>query len=61
MYLAREETQASLPQIGEAVHRDHTTVLHGCEKIAREIEADDSLRRDILTIRERLYHKNGRP
>jgi len=60
MYLAREETQASLPQIGEAVHRDHTTVLHGCEKIARQIEADDSLRRDVLTIRERLYHKNGR-
>jgi len=59
MYLAREETQASLPQIGEALDRDHTTVLYGHEKISHQIEEDDNLRRDILTIRERLYNTNG--
>ncbi len=57
MYLAREEANASLPQIGEALGgRDHTTVLYGVEKITEEIEEDDLLRRDILTIRDRLYH-----
>lgn len=57
MYLAREETQASLPQIGDALERDHTTVLYGYEKISQKIEEDDRLRRDILDIRERLYNK----
>jgi chromosomal replication initiator protein len=60
MYLAREETQASLPQIGEALGRDHTTVLYGYDKINQQIEEDDGLRRDILAIRERLYDVNGR-
>jgi len=59
MYLAREETQASLPQIGEIFGRDHTTVLYGYEKIKEQIEKDDALRRDALSIRERLYNKNG--
>ena len=56
MYLAREETDASLPQIGEALGgRDHTTVMHGWEKISSRIEQDDSLRREMLAIREELY------
>jgi chromosomal replication initiator protein len=59
MYLAREETDASLPQIGEALGgRDHTTVMHGWEKIASLIERDDRLRREMLAIREDLYAKN---
>ena len=56
MYLAREETDASLPQIGEALGgRDHTTVMHGWEKISSQIEQDDRLRREMLSIREELY------
>jgi chromosomal replication initiator protein len=56
MYLAREETNASLPEIGQALGgRDHTTVMHGKQKIAGEIERKDSLRRDLVAIRERLY------
>lgn len=58
MYLAREETDASLPQIGEALGgRDHTTVMHGWEKIASQIEQDDRLRREMLSIREIIYSK----
>lgn len=58
MYLAREETGASLPQIGEALGgRDHTTVMHGWEKIASRIEQDDRLRREMLAIREMVYQK----
>jgi len=56
MYLMREDAKASLPQIGEILGgRDHTTVLHGCEKMASQIEEDDSLRRDVNAIREQLY------
>jgi chromosomal replication initiator protein len=56
MYLMREETAASLLEIGrELGGRDHSTVLHGWEKIKTEVEADDALRRDVLTIREKLF------
>jgi chromosomal replication initiator protein len=55
MYLMREETTASLLEIGrELGGRDHTTVLHGWGKIRQDVEVDDGLRRDVLAIRERL-------
>jgi len=56
MYFVREETDASLPEIGQMLGgRDHTTVMHGCEKISNLIETDDTFRRQFLSIRERLY------
>jgi chromosomal replication initiator protein len=62
MYLVREETRASLPQIGRMLgNRDHSTVLHGHGKIANLIEEDPQLRRDIMVIRERLYGNGKRP
>ena len=45
MYLVRELTSHSLPEIGEFFGgKDHTTVLHSCNKIAGERERDVSLR-----------------
>ncbi len=62
MYLIREETDASLPAIGEALgDRDHTTVMYGCEKVADMVERDDSIRRQLIAIRERLYSQVGAP
>jgi chromosomal replication initiator protein len=56
MYLMREETEAPLMRIGEALGgRDHSTVLHGCEKIEREMAENDDFRRDVGTLRELLY------
>jgi hypothetical protein len=56
MYVMREETGASLPQIGRALGgRDHTTVIHGCERVARHIESDPNLRRQVAELREQLY------
>lgn len=47
MALARELTNHSLPEIGDAFGgRDHTTVLHACEQIARLRESDGRLRED---------------
>ena len=55
MYLAREETPASLSAIGnELGGRDHTTISHGHDKIASLIETDDQLRQDVFSIREAL-------
>jgi chromosomal replication initiator protein len=56
MYLLREETGASLPQIGALLGgRDHTTVLYGCERIADLIEEDAEMRREVVRLRQRLY------
>jgi chromosomal replication initiator protein len=56
MHLIREEIHSSLAEIGQQLGgRDHSTVLHGCEKIAREINIDPRLRRQVLEIRRTLY------
>ena len=56
MYLLREEVGLSLSEIGQELGgRDHTTVLHGCNKIASQIEEDEQLRRQLLAIRQALY------
>jgi chromosomal replication initiator protein len=59
MYLLREETDSSLPQIGSVLGgRDHTTVIHGCDKIAESLDQDDELRREVMALREMLYGNN---
>ena len=59
MYLLREATGLSLPQIGEVLGgRDHTTVMYSVEKVAQEIEQEDQRRREMLAIKERLYNGN---
>jgi len=56
MYLMREETDSSLPQIGALLGgRDHTTILYGHEHIADLIEQDAHMRREVVALRERLY------
>ena len=55
MFLMRQETQASLLDIGNALGgRDHSTVLHGCEKIAREVNDNTALRKEVMAIRQQL-------
>lgn len=55
MYLAREITTASLPQIGAAFGgRKHSTVLHSCNKIAEDMELDPILYSMVQDIRSRL-------
>ncbi len=56
MYLMREEENVSLPQIGQALGgRDHSTVIHGCEKIASLLESDNRFRRQFNQVRDQLY------
>jgi len=56
MYLIREETGASLPQIGQLLGgRDHTTVMHGIEKITGDLGKDADLSRAVSELRNRLF------
>ncbi len=56
MYLLREENTLSLPAIGEHLGgRDHSTVSHGVEKIAHDMQTDETLRQIITKLREALY------
>ncbi|HEX6021652.1 MAG TPA: chromosomal replication initiator protein DnaA [Solirubrobacter sp.] len=40
MYLSRELTDATLPAIGRAFNKNHTTVMHACRRTAERIAAD---------------------
>jgi len=56
MYLLREELKSSFPFIGLKIGgRDHTTAIHACEKIRKEIELDSNLNDEINLIKEKLY------
>ena len=51
MYLARELTESSLPEIGQAFGgRDHSTVIHAIEKIETELKMDPSLQSTIAEL-----------
>lgn len=53
MFLSRQLTQHSLPEIGEFFGgRDHTTVIHACEKISNKIKEDASIKKLVneLTV-----------
>lgn len=55
MYLLREETDSSLSEIGAILGgRDHTTVIHGIEKIENLLQTDVNLRAQLMNIRESL-------
>ncbi len=62
MYLLRVEANCSLPKIGETLGgRDHTTVMHACQKVSDLLERDDKLRNKVIEIREHLYGQSKLP
>ncbi|KRK64128.1 chromosomal replication initiation protein [Companilactobacillus tucceti DSM 20183] len=55
MYLARELTDKSLPQIGmEFGGKDHTTVMHSCDKISELVAKDDEIKRAVNELKDEL-------
>ncbi|HUL96285.1 MAG TPA: chromosomal replication initiator protein DnaA [Usitatibacter sp.] len=55
MALAKELTQQSLPEIGEAFGgRDHTTVLHACRKTQELRDTDQEFARDYAQLQQIL-------
>ena len=58
MYLLKQATNCSLAQIGlELGNRDHSTVIHACQKIANEIVNNPHLRRKISEIQQGISLK----
>ena len=55
MALAKELTQLSLPDIGDAFGgRDHTTVLHACRKVEELKDSDGVIHRDLMMLQQIL-------
>lgn len=70
MFVARNETRASLPAIGAAFgNRGHTTVLHGIRRVTEKAASDEEARREVvdaltalwLGVVERRLHRPARP
>ena len=57
MYILREDFAISYPSIGEKIGgRDHTTVIHSCEKIKNEIKTDSILDQEINHVRTLIHN-----
>ena len=54
MALAKDLTNLSLPEIGEAFERDHTTVLHACRKVSQLREEDGRIEEDYSNLSRTL-------
>jgi len=54
MYLCRKLTDSSFPAIGTAFGRDHSTVIHACNLIARRISNDSAFRFSIEKVEREL-------
>ena len=55
MYLLRTELDMSLPQIGQLLGgRDHTTVIHGVDKVTHLLADDETVRKQITDVRTQL-------
>ncbi len=55
MYLCREMTTASLPKIGETFgDRDHTTVMHACDKISSEIKSNQATAEIVQRLKDEI-------
>ncbi len=56
MYITRKELGSSFPAIGEFFGgRDHTTVMHGVEKVEKAVGAQDQIKQELDLILEKIY------
>ena len=55
MYLAKQHTTNSLPDIGRKFsNRDHTTVIHAVKKISELLKKDDDIRESVTVLKKKL-------
>ena len=55
MYLARNHTSLSLPAIGQAFDRDHTTIMSAVQSITNDIKTDRELELNVKMIEQKLF------
>ena len=55
MFLCRELTDASFPEIGRQFGgKDHTTIMHACRQVAKALEGDTTLRATLEGLKEQI-------
>ena len=55
MFLCREMTNVPLKGIGKYLgNRDHTTIMHGIEKIEKELQTSDSLQNTVSILKKKI-------
>ena len=55
MYLCRDMTATALKAIGNILgKRDHSTIIHGADKIADEVKKNDTLRNTIDVLKKKI-------
>jgi chromosomal replication initiator protein len=60
MYLAKQLTSRSLPEIGRKFgNRDHTTVMHAVSRVGQLIEVDPAFAEDVELLRRMLEVGTG--
>jgi len=56
MYLLRHEMNLSYPKIGKELNKkDHTTVMHGVDRVEKEIARNDQMREELIQIKEKIH------
>lgn len=57
MYLCKKHLHSSFPEIGGKFGgKDHTTVIHACKKITRQIESDSNLKNDMTILEKTILN-----
>ena len=55
MFLARELTDSSFPEIGrEFGGKDHTTIIHACRQIEKALDEDTTLQATIESLKDEI-------
>lgn len=58
MYILRSELDLSFPQIGGHLGgRDHTTIMHGCDKVQTLMNSKDPVTQEIIEVRQRIHQE----
>jgi len=56
MYLLRHECNLSYPEIGRKMGgKDHSTIMHGCEKIESNVSNDAQIKEDLTILKDRIH------
>ena len=60
MYLCKNVAQVSFPKIGQAFgKRDHSTVMHACDKIENELKENSNTKLIVETVKNSLFADNN--
>ena len=57
VYLTREMTGLSLPRIGDAFGRDHSTIINSCDKVTKMLDTSSDMKSSIADLKKIITEK----